>query len=413
MRSAPTSCITAAIVVLNVSVIAALVLGSILDFPLLDPLFGAAIGIWIVYSAVRLARLSLFQLMDHELPDEEREKIRAIAQSHPDVVAAHDLRTRVAGPTAFIQLHIEMDGGLSLDPGARDLRRGRGRAARRLSQRRSHHPPGSGGDRGAAIQLSATGRRAMSSGTEGFAVDRGEPRDRARDGQALQRRRLADHHLLAGGGAGGVQARPELDPSHHSRSRQSRRISNTCVAEAGALLDGPLHALVNNAGVSPKSPTKERLGCLNSDIEAWHAVFHLNFFVPLILARAFSTALAQGKGAIVNVTSIAGHVVHPFAGSAYADFESGAVGFDARDGRRIRPARRPGQRRRSRRDQDRDAVSRDHCHCCRASRSTGSASPKTSRARYFSCAARTPPTSPRRRSSSMAASTSIEDGNSS
>jgi ferrous-iron efflux pump FieF len=100
--------------VLNTSVIAALVLGSVLDFPLLDPLFGAAIGIWIVYSAVRLARLSLFQLMDHELPDEEREKIRAIAQSHPDVAAAHDLRTRVAGPTAFIQIHIEMDGAMSL-----------------------------------------------------------------------------------------------------------------------------------------------------------------------------------------------------------------------------------------------------------------------------------------------------------
>ena len=100
--------------VLNTSVIAALLLGSVLDFPLLDPLFGAAIGIWIVYSAVRLARLSLFQLMDHELPDEEREKIRAIAQSHPDVAAAHDLRTRVAGPTAFIQIHIEMNGGLSL-----------------------------------------------------------------------------------------------------------------------------------------------------------------------------------------------------------------------------------------------------------------------------------------------------------
>lgn len=100
--------------VLNVSVIAALVLGSMFDFPLLDPIFGAAIGIWIIYSAVKLARLSLFQLMDHELPDEEREKIRGIAQSHPDVVAAHDLRTRVAGPTAFIQIHIEMDGGMSL-----------------------------------------------------------------------------------------------------------------------------------------------------------------------------------------------------------------------------------------------------------------------------------------------------------
>jgi ferrous-iron efflux pump FieF len=101
-------------VVLNLSVIAALVLGSTLDLPILDPLFGAAIGIWIVYSAVRLARLSLIQLMDHELPDDEREKIRAIAQSHPDVVAAHDLRTRAAGPTAFIQIHIEMDGTLNL-----------------------------------------------------------------------------------------------------------------------------------------------------------------------------------------------------------------------------------------------------------------------------------------------------------
>jgi ferrous-iron efflux pump FieF len=100
--------------VLNLSVIAALILGSAFDSPLLDPLFGAAIGVWIVYSAVRLARLSLFQLMDHELPDDEREKIREIAQSHPDVVAAHDLRTRAAGPTAFIQIHIEMDGAISL-----------------------------------------------------------------------------------------------------------------------------------------------------------------------------------------------------------------------------------------------------------------------------------------------------------
>jgi ferrous-iron efflux pump FieF len=101
-------------VILNLSVIAALVLGALFGLRILDPLFGAAIGVWIIWSAVRLARLSLVQLMDRELPDEEREKIRAIAQSHPDVVAAHDLRTRVAGPTAFIQIHIEMDGDMSL-----------------------------------------------------------------------------------------------------------------------------------------------------------------------------------------------------------------------------------------------------------------------------------------------------------
>src|SRR6201998_2248253 len=68
------------------------------------------------------------------------------------------------------------------------------------------------------------------------------------------------------------------------------------VAEAEKFLDGALHALVNNAGVSPKAPTKERLGVLNGDIEDWHRVFQLNFFVPLILSRAFAQALAQGKG---------------------------------------------------------------------------------------------------------------------
>jgi NAD(P)-dependent dehydrogenase (short-subunit alcohol dehydrogenase family) len=90
------------------------------------------------------------------------------------------------------------------------------------------------------------------------------------------------------------------------------------VAEASALIEGRLDALVNNAGVSPKSPTKERLGCLNTDLGAWREVFDLNFFVPLRLSRAFAPVLAEAMGAIVNITSIAGHAVHPFAGSAYA-----------------------------------------------------------------------------------------------
>lgn len=100
--------------ILNASVIAALVLSGFFGLRILDPLFGAAIGIWIIFSAAKLARLSLVQLMDRELPDDEREKIREIALSHPEVAAAHDLRTRVAGPTAFIQIHIEMDGDMSL-----------------------------------------------------------------------------------------------------------------------------------------------------------------------------------------------------------------------------------------------------------------------------------------------------------
>ena len=100
--------------ILNLGVIATLMLGSTLHLPILDPLFGGAVGLWIIYGAVRIARLSLVQLMDREMPDTERARVRAIAESHPEVTAVHDIRTRIAGPTTFIQLHIEMDGGMNL-----------------------------------------------------------------------------------------------------------------------------------------------------------------------------------------------------------------------------------------------------------------------------------------------------------
>ncbi len=84
------------------------------------------------------------------------------------------------------------------------------------------------------------------------------------------------------------------------------------------LAGAPLHALVNNAGVSPKTPYRERLGVLNGDISEWRSVFELNVFAALELVRGFAGALGRGKGAVVNVTSIAGHTSHPFAGSAYS-----------------------------------------------------------------------------------------------
>ena len=91
------------------------------------------------------------------------------------------------------------------------------------------------------------------------------------------------------------------------------------IDEASAALEGgPLHALVNNAAFSPKTPYAERLGCLNGDLDAWRGVFDLNLFAPLALARGFAAALHRGKGCIVNITSIAGHAHHPFAGSAYS-----------------------------------------------------------------------------------------------
>ncbi len=93
------------------------------------------------------------------------------------------------------------------------------------------------------------------------------------------------------------------------------------------LAGGPLHALINNAGVSPKTPFKERLGILNGSIDGWKQVYELNFFAPLKLARGFAAALHKGKGAIVNITSIAGHYVHPFAGSAYSTSKAALSGL--------------------------------------------------------------------------------------
>lgn len=100
--------------VVNAAVLAALAIDGLIDVPILDPLFGGVIGLWIIYGAVRLLRLSLTQLMDREMPDAERARIRAIAEAAPEVAAVHDLKTRVAGPTAFIQLHLEMEGEMRL-----------------------------------------------------------------------------------------------------------------------------------------------------------------------------------------------------------------------------------------------------------------------------------------------------------
>ncbi len=84
------------------------------------------------------------------------------------------------------------------------------------------------------------------------------------------------------------------------------------------LKGAPLHALVNNAGISPKLAGGKRMGTMDTPPEDWQRVFNVNFFAPILLARGLINELQKGAGAIVNVTSIAGSRVHPFAGAAYA-----------------------------------------------------------------------------------------------
>jgi NAD(P)-dependent dehydrogenase (short-subunit alcohol dehydrogenase family) len=79
-----------------------------------------------------------------------------------------------------------------------------------------------------------------------------------------------------------------------------------------------LNALVNNAGISPKGEGGSRLGAIETALPDWQHVFQVNFFAPIMLARGLIEELELAKGAVVNVTSIAGRRVHPFAGTAYA-----------------------------------------------------------------------------------------------
>ena len=79
-----------------------------------EPKIAIAVAGIMVYSAWGVGRSSLDQLMDRELPDEERARITAIMRNHAAVRSLHDLRTRSAGLSTFIQVHIEMDPAISL-----------------------------------------------------------------------------------------------------------------------------------------------------------------------------------------------------------------------------------------------------------------------------------------------------------
>ncbi|MCL2715387.1 MAG: SDR family oxidoreductase [Alphaproteobacteria bacterium] len=84
------------------------------------------------------------------------------------------------------------------------------------------------------------------------------------------------------------------------------------------LSNGELHALVNNAAVSPKGTDGARLDSIDTDLATWKQVFNVNFFAPVMMARGLIAELTAARGSVVNVTSIAGSRVHPFAGTAYA-----------------------------------------------------------------------------------------------
>jgi ferrous-iron efflux pump FieF len=98
----------------NLGVIGALLLSTHVGWRLADPLFAIGVAIYILYSAWQILSGSFNLLMDRELPEADRARIRKIVSAHPSVISIHDLRTRSSGTQAFIQFHLELDGNLTL-----------------------------------------------------------------------------------------------------------------------------------------------------------------------------------------------------------------------------------------------------------------------------------------------------------
>lgn len=98
----------------NLGVVAGIVLSAQFGILIADPLVGLIVAFILSWSAWHVFRQSYDQLMDRELPESERNRIKSIVMGHGDVRSLHDLRTRAAGISTFIQLHIELDPALSL-----------------------------------------------------------------------------------------------------------------------------------------------------------------------------------------------------------------------------------------------------------------------------------------------------------
>jgi ferrous-iron efflux pump FieF len=98
----------------NVAVIVALFLSSEFGWLYADPILGLIVVLLILASARSVVQSALRDLLDHELPDKDREAIHRIAMNHADVLGVHEMRTRSSGVEQFVQLHIELDGILTL-----------------------------------------------------------------------------------------------------------------------------------------------------------------------------------------------------------------------------------------------------------------------------------------------------------
>jgi ferrous-iron efflux pump FieF len=100
---------------LNGSVILALVLDQYLGLTGADPLFGIGIALWLAFGALKASAHAIDQLMDKEWPEEKRRRFLAVAARHPELKGIHDFRTRSSGSQDFVQFHVWVDPAMTVE----------------------------------------------------------------------------------------------------------------------------------------------------------------------------------------------------------------------------------------------------------------------------------------------------------
>jgi ferrous-iron efflux pump FieF len=91
---------------LNGSVIVALLLEQALHLTGADAVFGVGIALWLLWGGYRASSEAVAQLMDQEWPEQERQEFLAAASAYPELQGLHDLRTRKSGTLRFVQFHV-------------------------------------------------------------------------------------------------------------------------------------------------------------------------------------------------------------------------------------------------------------------------------------------------------------------
>lgn len=99
----------------NIATMAGIAAASYLNWAWADPVTGILIAIWLALSARQVAKAAADHLMDREMPDSDRERIRTLALEDPRLRDVHDLRTRFAGPYIHIQFHAALEPTLTLE----------------------------------------------------------------------------------------------------------------------------------------------------------------------------------------------------------------------------------------------------------------------------------------------------------